>query len=345
MTIRKIISRKIIASTGNYTLEVEMEVDNGVKSIASVPAGISAGKYEVKKVDVDTGIRQLQLVGQICVGKDWTQESLDAELIKSGVGGNVSLAVSAAFYKAGITERKVVKPPKIMLLLFEGGEHGNQNLTIQEFMVIENSVEQAVQDFQALRRYLVENNIEQTVGVEGGFSPIGFSNNDALDTISKVLPQREIALDIAGTFNREKFFDYSLLTHKYNLASLEDPYDDESWDEWVSLTNLLGSTIMIVGDDLITTNPERIRKAVNLRACNAVIIKPDQIGTITLAKQAVREARSGGLKVIVSHRGQETNDNWIVSFALDVEADYVKFGGINRGERVAKYNQLSQLLL
>jgi enolase len=344
MIIQSITARKIIASMGDYTVEATIEFDGGQKSVASVPAGISAGKYEVAKVDADTGINQISQISQICSGKDWTQESLDEEIIKHGFGGNATLAVSASFYKANRYSLTANRFPKLMLLLFEGGEHGNKNLTIQEFMVIEDGLEQAFRDFRDIREYLETNNIETTVGVEGGFSPINFTNTDVLDAISKVLPSRKIALDVAGTFAKGEFLDYSKLTHQYNLASIEDPYDDENWSSWSNLTNLLGPTLMIVGDDLVTTNPQRIQKAVELKACNAVIIKPNQIGTITLAKQAVELARKNNFKIIVSHRGQETDDWWIADFAVDVGADYVKFGGMDRGERVAKYNRLAELL-
>lgn len=347
MIIKNITARKIIASMGDYTVEAIINFEDGTKSSASVPAGISAGKYEIKKSPPDQATREIGGIGEICKDKDWTQETLDEEIAKHGFGGNATLAVSAAFYKADSIARLIrsrMTLPKIMLLLFEGGEHGNKNLTIQEFMVIEDNLEQAMRDFKTLKEYLQENNIEGTVGAEGGFSPEKFTNFDALDTIKKVLPERKIALDVAGAFAQREFLDYSRLTHNYNLASIEDPYNDEDWSRWSSLTNLLGPTMMIVGDDLVTTNQERIQKAIDLKACNAVVIKPNQIGTITGARQAVDVARGSNFKIVVSHRGEETDDTWIVDFALNARADYVKFGGMDRGERIAKYNRLLELL-
>ena len=343
MIIKQITARKIIASMGDYTVEATIEFADGSKSVASVPAGISAGKYEIKKAETDEAIGQIGLMGDICRDREWTQESLDEEIAKHDFGGNATLAVSAAFFKA-CPKPAAKLCPKLMLLLFEGGEHGNKNLTIQEFMVVEDSLEQAMRDFKTLKEYLTEEGIEGTVGAEGGFSPLKFSNFDALDTIKKVFPERKIALDVAGTFTKEEFLDYSKLTHSYSLASIEDPYDDEDWPHWTNLTNLLWPTVLVVGDDLVTTNPERIQKAVEVKACNAVVIKPNQIGTISQAIKAVELARNNGFKIIVSHRGQETDDYWIADFALSVGADYVKFGGMDRGERVAKYNRLLELL-
>ena len=125
------------------------------------------------------------------------------------------------------------------------------------------------------------------------------------------------------------------------ITTVEDPFDDESWDKFTQLS--AQNKYLVIGDDLTTTNPERIKKALELKAINGVVIKPNQIGTISQAKEAVKIARDGGLKIIVSHRGEETDDVWIVDFALAVEANYVKFGGMNRGERIAKYNRLIEL--
>lgn len=328
MVIDGITARKIIASMGDDTVEATI---NG-QFTASVPAGISAGKYEIAKADTDTAIRQIGQISQICSGKDFTQETLDQEISVHGFGGNATLAVSAAFYKS--QKVSVTTFPKLMLLLFEGGEHGNKNITIQEFLLIEDSLEQAMRDFKTLKEYLTENNIEHTVGAEGGFSPLKYSNEDVMKTIRTVFPDIKIGVDIAECFGESNIPE--------GVFSVEDPYDDESWDKWVALT--AQNKYLVIGDDLLTTNPERIKKAIELKACGGVVIKPNQIGTISAAKEAVRLAKEAGLKIVVSHRGQETDDTWIVDFALDVAADYVKFGGMNRGERIAKYNRLAELL-
>lgn len=327
MVINSLTARKVIASMGDYTVEATIN-DN---LVASVPAGISAGKYEIKKVPADEALDQIVQMANLVAGKDWTQETLDQEISAHGFGGNATLAVSAAFFKS--QKVTATKFPKLMLLLFEGGEHGNKNITMQEFLVIEDTLEQAMRDFRTMKEYVTDNNIEHTVGAEGGFSPLKFTNQDILDLIHKVLPDKQIGVDMAECFGESNIPE--------GVVSVEDPFDDDSWEKYAQLNAL--NKYLVIGDDLTTTNSERIKKAIELKAIGGVVIKPNQIGTISGALEAVKIARAAGLKIIVSHRGEETDDVWIVDFALAVEADYVKFGGINRGERIAKYNRLIEL--
>lgn len=338
MIIKKITAKKILASLGDETIEAAIEFESGKIVSASVPAGISAGKYEIKKVPAGVAVEQIEQINLFCSGKVWTQESLDAEISSHDFGGNSTLAVSAAFYKMDSIGRfapsgMTIKFPKLMLLLFEGGEHGNKNITMQEFMIVEDSLVQTIKDSRTMREYLEDNLIERTVGAEGGFSPLNFTNQDAIDTIKKVLPDKKISIDMAECFGESQIPE--------NVFSVEDPFNDESWEDFAKLT--VQNKYLVIGDDLTTTNPVRIKKAIDLKAINGVVIKPNQIGTITQAKEAVRIAKEAGLKIIVSHRGEETDDAWIVDFALDVQSDYVKFGGMDRGERVAKYNRLMEL--
>lgn len=318
---------------GDETVEATITFENGSVSTASVPAGISAGKYEIAKVSPDEAISQISQISLMCSGRDFTQETLDAEISSHSFGGNSTLAVSAAFFKTTKLP-KSPKFPKIMLLLFEGGKHGNQNLTIQEFLLIEDTVSQGSEDFARLKYYLKQNGVEILVGAEGGFSPLNFDNQKAIETIKSVFPGQPYALDVAGSFETTTM-DFT------GAFSVEDPYDDESWEKFTALT--AQNKFLVAGDDLTTTNPDRIKKAIDLKAVSAVVIKPNQIGTISGAIKAVEVARHAGLKIIVSHRGEETNDTWIVDFALAVNADYVKFGGLDRGERIAKYNRLLEL--
>lgn len=344
MKINNIFAKKILSSLGNETVEATIEFEGGLRISASVPAGISAGKYEIAKVPAETALKQIETIASICKGKNWIQETLDDELKKHGFGGNAVLAVSAAFWK--VSNQINVKPnhfPKLMLLLFEGGKHGNPSLTIQEFMVIEDSIIEAVADYKKIKKYLEEKNIETTVGAEGGFSPISLNNFKALDIIKTVLPNKKIALDVADSFKDGEEISFAEIITQFTLESIEDPYTDEDWDKWIGFTKRYGRNILVIGDDLTTTNPERIKKAIDLGAINAVVIKPNQIGTITSALKAVETARKSGLKIVVSHRGEETNDTWLVDFAINIKADYVKFGGINRGERIAKYNRLLEI--
>jgi len=334
-----------LSSLGNDTLKVSIELDSHLETAVVVPAGISAGKYEAKIVNASEAIEQVQNLAKELVDCDFDQESLDKKLASAEVGGNTSIAISASFWKAvNIAGARCSygKFPKLLLLMFEGAKHGNPNLTIQEFMVVEESLETAISDFKKMREYLVSQGIESTVGAEGGFSPMNFTNLLVLEIMQAVFPEKHFALDAAGSF-REKDMDWGEFISEYKLSYLEDPYSDEDWEKWQKILDLYGNKVLIVGDDLTTTNPLRVHRAMEQKAINAVIIKPNQNGTITGTLEAIRQAREGGLKIIVSHRGEETDDDWIVDFALCVGADYVKFGGMDRGERVAKYNRLLEL--
>lgn len=353
LRITDLAVKKILTSYGTETIQVALTLNNNISAVASVPAGISAGKYEAKTVSADQAKKEVESLANDLLENDYSQESLDELLVSQNLAGNSTLAVSAAFWKAENVigqNRTDSHFPQLLLLLFEGGKHGNPNLTFQEFMIIEDSLNQAATDFRSLRKHLEDQNIETTVGAEGGFSPENFTNETALETIAKVFPNKKIALDVAGSFTLSKVegftqgtADYDTLLTKYNISSLEDPFSDEDWEKWANFYATHQDKILIVGDDLTVTNPERINLAVSKNAINAVIIKPNQNGTISGTQKAIAAAKKNGLKIIVSHRAQETQDDWIADFALSVEADYVKFGAMDRGERIAKYNRLQNL--
>lgn len=345
MKITQLSAVKNLSSWGNETIKVTLELDGSVQASLMVPAGISAGKYEAKIVSADEAIAQVEKIKPEIITHDWTQNSLDAMLGKNLLAGNTTIAISAAFWKAENVSAKKPKYttfPKLLLLLFEGAKHGNPNLTIQEFMLVEDSLQTAIADFKTMRSYLTSQGIETTVGAEGGFSPMNFTNLLVLEVMHAVFPNSKFALDAAGSF-RSAQLDFEKMISEFNLTYIEDPYSDEDWQKWQELMQKIADRVLIVGDDLTTTNPLRVHRALEQQAINAVIIKPNQNGTVSGTLEAVKQARDGGLKVIVSHRGEETDDDWIVDFALSVHADYVKFGGMDRGERVAKYNRLLEL--
>lgn len=341
MRITDIKPRAILSSMGNETVEVCLTLENGNQSQAAVPAGISAGQYEVKKLPVGEAIAQIELQKNELMGVDFNQESLDGKLVSLNLASNATLPISAAFWK---TQQKAsfAKFPKLLLLLFEGGKHGSGGITMQEFAIIEETVSQATVDFKVLKKYLDQQSIATTVGAEGGFSPQNFDNLQVLDIIKKVFPDKKIAIDSAWTFGHGEL-DYQQLLTNYNISSIEDPYSEEAWGKWKEFYDQFGQKIMVVGDDLTVTNGDRLKKALNPQVINALVIKPNQNGTITGALETAKLAKANGLKVVVSHRGEETDDNWIVDFALEAEADFVKFGGMGRGERIAKYNRLREL--
>ena len=263
-------------------------------------------------------------------------------MVEENLAGNASLPISAAFWKFDLKNKTYTKFPKLFLLLFEGGKHGNSSISIQEFAIIENRVEEAISNFKSLKDYLDKHNIESLVGAEGGFSPKGFDNSLVLETIKNVFPDKQIAIDIAATFANSGIDEQNLLAN-YNIASIEDPYPEDAWPDWVKFYKQFGNKILVVGDDLIVTNKNRLNMALNPQAVNAIIVKPNQNGTISGALEVARLAKENNLKVVVSHRGEETDDSWIVDFALEAQADFVKFGGMDRGERIAKYNRLREL--
>lgn len=346
MKIKDIKAIKQLSSMGNATIKVRLWLENNVTASVVIPAGISAGKYEAPNIPADDAIQQVLAIKDTILSGDWDQEQLDKKLVASKIAGNSSLAVSAAFWKATTIAGKELHYdsfPKLNMLLFEGGKHGNPNLTIQEFMLIEDSIEQAIEDYKTMRHYLETQHIETTVGAEGGFSPMNFTNRLVLELIKTVFPGRQLALDAAGSFKENQEQEYQTLFNNYNIYYLEDPHSDEDWQKWAAFFAQYGTDKLLVGDDLTVTNASRIQQAIDEKAINGVIIKPNQNGTISGTIEAVELARKNNLKVIVSHRGEETSDDWIVDFALSVKADYVKFGGINRGERIAKYNRLLTL--
>lgn len=326
---------------GNETVEVTLFFSDG-QSTASVPAGISAGQYEIQNVTVSDAITQIENIKNKLINIDFVQESLDKLLVEENLAGNASLPISAAFWKFDLKNKTYTKFPKLFLLLFEGGKHGNSSISIQEFAIIENRVEEAISNFKSLKDYLDKHNIESLVGAEGGFSPKGFDNSLVLETIKNVFPDKQIAIDIAATFANSGIDEQNLLAN-YNIASIEDPYPEDAWPDWVKFYKQFGNKILVVGDDLIVTNKNRLNMALNPQAVNAIIVKPNQNGTISGALEVARLAKENNLKVVVSHRGEETDDSWIVDFALEAQADFVKFGGMDRGERIAKYNRLREL--
>lgn len=342
--ITRLNAKTILSSTGSETVQASVTDEHGREVTASVPAGISAGKYEVKNVPASEAVAQIAKLGDNLLNVEMTQSELDQRLVEAQIGGNAMLAVSTAFWKAGLAPegRTYNKFPKLMTLMFEGGKHGSPNISVQEFAIIEDSIEAAAADFGKLKSYLEGLKVATTVGVEGAFSPTDFDNFRVLDTLSTVFPGQKIALDVAGSF-ADGEVDYGQLINKYAISSIEDPYSDEDWDKWGEFYRIYGSRIMVVGDDLTVTNSERLKMALDPQVINAVIIKPNQNGTISGTWEAISVAREKGLALVVSHRAQETDDDWLADFALEAGADYVKFGGMDRGERIAKYNRLRDL--
>lgn len=270
----------------------------------------------------------------------------------------------------GQTETLFVPSPVFNMI--NGGKHGAGNLDFQEFMVIPThpnafsvSLEIGVVVYHTLKKLLARRGAIHSVGDEGGYAPNLFTNLDALEVLNEAIGESgkkisvdvELGLDVAAnTFYKDgryvikdrsspmetvEFIDYLRdLNQQYHLRLLEDALYDDDWKGWAALTRELGSNTSIVGDDLLVTNPDRIKKGIAEQSCNAILVKTNETGTVSQTINVVKLARSAGWKIIVSHRSGETNDSFIADFAVGVGADYVKFGAPARGERVAKYNRL-----
>lgn len=256
-----------------------------------------------------------------------------------------------------------------------GGKHGAGNLDFQEFQIVpasslkyRDALRLAVEIYQKLKGILQYRNTSTAVGYEGGFAPNLYTNLDAMELLVEAVRATSyrfgvdvfFGLDVAAShfatdrgyqikdkqtpLSAKDFVSYLADLHKkYRLLILEDALDEDDWSGWTQLTAQFGHDVMVVGDDLLATNPKRLQKAIHDKACTAILLKPNQIGTLTEFFEVVTIAKKSNIQTIVSHRSGETNDSFIADLGVAVQADYVKFGGPTRGERVAKYNRLLQI--
>jgi len=377
--IKKIKAREILDSRGNPTVEVELSTEEGV-FFASVPSGASKGKYETPTVSVQKAVKNInEIISPNLKGKDpGKQKEIDNFLDPVKFGANTTTGVSMAVCRAGAAaqgrplyrhiaqffrpqktyrERVSVRLPRPAFNIINGGAHADNDLDFQEFMIVpqastfRKALFIASEIYQELRKKLGVN-----VGDEGGFAPPFKFPEQALDLISK--KNIKIVLDIAasqffkkgnykmkiGTFTPEGLINcYQHLIQKYPIIAIEDPFAENDWQGFQTITKKFGKKITIIGDDLLATNPKRIKEARNKKACNGLLLKVNQIGTITETIEAAKMAKSYGWKIMVSHRSGETNDDFISDLAVGLGADFIKAGAPARGERVAKYNRLLQI--
>lgn len=260
--------------------------------------------------------------------------------------------------------------------IINGGKHGSGNLDFQEFHVVPASnksftqaLEMGVAIYQQVRQILKYRNAVYAVGYEGGFAPNLFTNLDALEILAEAIKSSPytfgvdifFGLDLAANsfkherggyqikdkpaaLNNTDFIKYLIeLNKKYRLLILEDPLSEDDWNSWGALSKEIGKDVLVVGDDLLATNPERLKRAIAEGVCSAILAKPNQIGSLSEFFSVIAIAKHAGIKTIVSHRSGETNDSFVADLAVGVQSDYVKFGAPARGERVAKYNRLLQI--
>lgn len=406
-TIQGIWAREVLDSRGIPTIECTLWLDTGGIVAASVPTGSSIGKYESVEVrDRDQnrflgkGVTQAvqsinTLIAPQLIGKDPTsQQEIDQLLInldgtakKEKLGANTLLAVSQAVIKGGALSvnqplyfyiqskykmSQNLKIPTCIYTMVNGGEHGANNLDIQEFQIIaashldfSNSLNMAVTMFHHLSQVLAAKNAIHSVGPVGGFTPNLYNNTDVFEllietakTTSYVFSQDFfLGVDAAaskfftggkyhlreraeGYSSTELLEYYKKIYDVFRVLCFEDPFREDDEKMWQQITSELGETSRIVSDLLTATNPERTQKAIDKKMANTLLVKPNQIGTMSETIAVIQLAKKAGWQILVSHRSGETNDDLIADFAVGIGADYVKFGPPNRGERTAKYNRL-----
>ena len=270
---------------------------------------------------------------------------------------------------------KKFKMPTPMLNVINGGAHANNNLSFQEFMIVpvnnsnfSEAIQKSSEVFHNLKSILNEKNMSTSVGDEGGFSPNLKSEEEALKLICDAIKKSGyklkkdfcIALDVAASefykngkyklisenkpFSTDQFIKYLCnLINKYPIVSIEDPFDEDDWDSWSKLVELVGDKVQIVGDDLFTTNLERLKKGVKNNSANAILIKLNQIGTLTETIECINYAVASNFEVIISHRSGETEDTFIADLAVGTNAGQIKTGSMSRSDRISKYNQLLRI--
>ncbi|KAF2393053.1 MULTISPECIES: phosphopyruvate hydratase [Pseudomonas] len=402
--------REVLDSRGNPTVEADVLLDNGIIGSACAPSGASTGSREALELrDGDKsrylGKGVLKAVANIngpirdlLLGKDPSdQKALDHAMIKldgtenkGSLGANAILAVSLAAAKAAAQDQDlplyahianlngtpgVYSMPVPMMNIINGGEHADNNVDIQEFMVqpvgaksFSEGLRMGTEIFHHLKAVLKARGLSTAVGDEGGFAPNLASNEDALKVISEAVANAgyklgtdvTLALDCAASefyedgkynlsgeghvFTSEGFADYLKgLTERYPIISIEDGLDESDWAGWKVLTDKIGEKIQLVGDDLFVTNTKILKEGIDKKIANSILIKFNQIGTLTETLEAIQMAKAAGYTAVISHRSGETEDSTIADLAVGTAAGQIKTGSLCRSDRVSKYNQLLRI--
>ncbi|EPL10795.1 phosphopyruvate hydratase [Pseudomonas sp. CF161] len=402
--------REVLDSRGNPTVEADVLLDNGIIGSACAPSGASTGSREALELrDGDKsrylGKGVLKAVANIngpirdlLLGKDPSdQKALDHAMIKldgtenkATLGANAILAVSLAAAKAAAQDQDlplyahianlngtpgVYSMPVPMMNIINGGEHADNNVDIQEFMVqpvgaksFSEGLRMGTEIFHHLKAVLKARGLSTAVGDEGGFAPNLASNEDALKVISEAVANAgytlgtdvTLALDCAASefyedgkynlsgegqvFTAEGFADYLKgLTERYPIISIEDGLDESDWAGWKILTDKIGEKTQLVGDDLFVTNTKILKEGIDKKIANSILIKFNQIGTLTETLEAIQMAKAAGYTAVISHRSGETEDSTIADLAVGTAAGQIKTGSLCRSDRVSKYNQLLRI--
>ncbi|WP_100400181.1 phosphopyruvate hydratase [Bacillus sp. FJAT-44742] len=403
--ITDIYAREVLDSRGNPTVEVEVYTENGAMGRALVPSGASTGEHEAVELRdggeryMGKGVTQAvdnvneQIAPELLGAEVTDQTGIDELLIeldgtenKGNLGANAILGVSMAAahaaandlgvplyeYLGGFNSKTLPVP---MMNILNGGEHADNNVDIQEFMVMPvgaqdfpEAVRIGAEIFHNLKKVLQGKGLNTAVGDEGGFAPNLGSNEEALQTIVEAIekagykPGEEVALamDAAasemyedGKYNLkgegvvksvDEMIDfYKDLVEKYPIISIEDGLDENDWEGWKKLTDALGDKVQLVGDDLFVTNTSKLSQGIEQGVGNSILIKVNQIGTLTETFDAIEMAKRAGYTAVISHRSGETEDATIADIAVATNAGQIKTGAPSRSDRVAKYNQLLRI--
>jgi len=406
--IEDVIAREVLDSRGNPTVEVEVFLEDGSMGRAMVPSGASTGIHEAVELrDGDKGrylgkgtLKAVENVNTVIadkiigynvfdqVGLDQTLIDLDGTPNKGNLGANAILAVSMAAadaaanslglplfqYLGGVNGKTLPAP---MMNIINGGEHADNTVDIQEFMIMpvgapnfREALRMGAEVFHSLKSVLKGKGLNTAVGDEGGFAPDLATNEDAIKVIIEAIEKAGyepgtdlmLALDVAssGMYDAEtKLYDlkgegvkktaaemveyYDMLSSKYPIISIEDGLAEDDWDGWKLLTDRLGGKIQLVGDDLFVTNTKRLSEGIKKGIANSILIKVNQIGTLTETFDAIEMAKKAGYTAIVSHRSGETEDVTIADIVVGMNAGQIKTGSLSRTDRIAKYNQLLRI--
>ena len=407
--ISSVYARQILDSRGNPTVEVEVTTEEGGFGRASVPSGASTGEWEAVELrdgdkDYYLGKSVLKAVNNVNeiiaeelefaydvsdqIGIDKAMIELDGTENKGKLGANAILGVSLAVAKAAADEQGVSLYnyigganakllPTPMMNILNGGEHADNSVDIQEFMIFplgaesfSHALQMGAEVFHSLKKVLSNKGYNTAVGDEGGFAPNLKSNEEALEIICEAIkeagyePGKDvyIAMDCASSefYNKEdgkyhldgegtvktedEMIDWlEELVGKYPIISIEDGLDENDWEGWAKLTKRLGNKVQLVGDDLFVTNTKKLEKGIKEGVANSILIKVNQIGSLTETLNAIEMAKEAGYTAVVSHRSGETEDTTISDLVVAVNAGQIKTGAPSRTDRVAKYNQLLRI--
>ncbi|MFJ4197496.1 phosphopyruvate hydratase [Pseudomonas sp. NPDC089534] len=402
--------REVLDSRGNPTVEADVLLDNGIIGSACAPSGASTGSREALELRDGDKSRYLGKgvlkavaningpIRELLLGKDPSdQKALDHAMIKldgtenkATLGANAILAVSLAAAKAAAQDQDlplyahianlngtpgVYSMPVPMMNIINGGEHADNNVDIQEFMVqpvgaksFSEGLRMGTEIFHHLKAVLKARGLNTAVGDEGGFAPNLASNEDALSAIAEAVANAgyklgtdvTLALDCAASeffedgkynlsgegksFDAAGFADYLKgLTERFPIISIEDGLDESDWAGWKILTDKIGDKVQLVGDDLFVTNTKILKEGIEKNIANSILIKFNQIGTLTETLEAIQMAKAAGYTAVISHRSGETEDSTIADLAVGTSAGQIKTGSLCRSDRVSKYNQLLRI--